>query len=160
MGRLLELTADDKARTQLFEDLLTLRRHLVRGVLEKLSVSLETADLEAVENAFDAFETCAETSDELDELVRLDLDVIDSILAATQSPIFRICMNPIMATISQWGELKTAMYRNPQAQVAGYRMLRYWLQHPDAKAIDTLLVQLQRRDEATVRHLERPRTIA
>ena len=92
----------------------------------------------------------------LDVVAQRDLDIIDAVLSATDSPVYRVCMNPIMAVATGWPALRDAMYRDPSTNVAGYRMLRFWLQNPEPHVIDTLIDELAQRDEGTVRFLERP----
>ena len=113
--------------------------------------------MKRIESCLKAFEDAVTSNASLEVLARCDLDIIDAVLSATDSPVYRVCINPIMVVVARWPALRDAMYRDPTSNVAGYRMLRFWLQNPEPEVIDTMIDELAQRDEGTVRFLERPR---
>lgn len=100
-----------------------------------------------------------EASLQLAELavVDADLGVVRALLDATDSMILRVCLNPVIAVLRDSAPLRTAIYRQPETNLAGWRALGVWLEHPDLATIPVLLGVLAQRDRDTVDHLRSTR---
>ena len=133
-------------RAGIVEDLLRVRRHLARAVLEKLA-SMDP-ELEEVHAAVDAF--AAAVGDGTDAVDEADLAIVRALLAATQSPVLQLCTNPIERAVREMSWLAEAIYAEPEGNLAGWRALVGWLEAGDATGIEGLVRVLELRDEATV----------
>ena len=90
-------------------------------------------------------------------VVEADLGVVRALLDATDSMILRVCLNPVIAVLRDSAPLRTAIYRQPETNLAGWRALGAWLEHPDLTTIPVLLGVLAQRDHDTVDHLRATR---
>lgn len=133
-------------RAGIVEDLLRVRRHLARAVLEKLA-SMDP-ELEEVHAAVDAF--AAAVGEGTDAVAEADLAIVRALLAATQSPVLQLCTNPIERAVREMSWLAEAIYAEPEGNLAGWRALVGWLEAGDATGIEGLVRVLELRDEATV----------
>lgn len=86
-------------------------------------------------------------------VVEADLGIVRALLDATDSMILRVCLNPVIAVLRDSAPLRTAIYRQPETNLAGWRALGAWLEHPDLATIPVLLGVLAQRDRDTVNHL-------
>lgn len=138
-------------------DLLRVRRHLARGVLEHLAEHPpKPAAVRAFEHAVDAMAEVANARPtDLDALATADLGVVASLLDATRGPVLRLCLNPVMAVVHASPPLCAAMYRAPTDNVVGWRALAAWLAAPDAAAIEAVIGILAERDRITIGRLRR-----
>lgn len=155
-----QLTAMAEARGELASiaaELLRVRRHLARGVLEHLAEHpARAADVRAYAAAVDAFEAVATaTPNDLDALGDADLAIVEALLDATRSPVLRMCLNPVIMVVAASMALRAAMYRTPRSNVDGWRALGAWLASPAAGAIEKVIAILAERDRATVDFLRR-----
>jgi len=108
-------------------ELLGVRRAMARVLLERLAASAGAAGLAAVEAAVDALDQLVRDGAGLDELAAADLAVIRALIDAAGSSTLALCLNPIIAVLSELPELKAAVYADPRANVRGYRTLVTWL---------------------------------
>lgn len=138
--------ARSSEREAIVEDLLRVRRHLARAVLDKLA-SIEP-DLAAVGDAVDAF--AAVVGDGTAAVAEADLGIVRALLAATESPVLQLCTNPIERAVREMPWLADAIYAEPEGNLTGWRALLAWLEAGDASGIDELMEVLELRDEATV----------
>lgn len=90
-------------------------------------------------------------------VVDADLGIVRALLDATDSMILRVCLNPVIAVLRDSAPLRTAIYRQPETNLAGWRALGAWLEHPDLTTIPVLLGVLAQRDHDTVDHLRSTR---
>jgi len=136
-------------------DLLRLRRHLAAAVLDALAERAPAAAARgAVHAAVDAFAVAAATGDP-EAIALADLAVVRSLLDATNSMVLRVCLNPIVAVVQGEARLRAAIYAEPEGNVAGWRALAAWLDHPSAAQIPILLGVLADRDRSTLQRLRR-----
>jgi DNA-binding FadR family transcriptional regulator len=142
-------TIDDVAsRVAMMEDLLLMRRHLAHAALSKLA-SMQDVDLEGIVLAFERFERACALG-EPEDIAEADVDMIAEILDATESPVFRLALNPIAAAIDALPELRELLYREPESNIHGYRLLLGWLHERESAAIEMLVHVLAQRDARTV----------
>lgn len=144
--------ADAPDFREIAADLLAVRRHLARGVLEKLAARAPL-DLAPITAAVERFaQLSARTSDPA-ELAAADLEVFAAIVAATESVVFRLCLNPIAAALRSLPALREAVYVDASLSLAGYRTLLTWLADPDPASVDLLVAVLERGDQDTLERL-------
>ena len=138
-------------------ELLRVRRHLARGVLEHLAEHApRAAAVRAFEQAVDVMaEVATARPADVDALAAADLGVVIALLDATRGPVLRLCLNPVMAVVEACPPLRAAMYRAPSDNVIGWRALAAWLAAPDPTAIDAVIAILAERDRITVGRLRR-----
>lgn len=155
-----QLTAMSEARGELATiaaELLRVRRHLARAVLEHLAEHPpRAADVRAFTAAVDAMEAVVTSSPtDLDALADTDLAIVAALLDASRSAVLALCLNPVIAVVDAAPSLRAAMYRAPRTNVDGWRALGAWLASPSPTAIDKVIAILAERDRATVDHLRR-----
>ena len=139
-------------------DLLRVRRHLAHAALERMVEHPPTAAaVKAVMVAIDAMAARVDAGAADSELARADLDVLAAVLDATRSPVLRLCVNPVIAVVSRNAALRSALYREPASNVAGWRALAAWMQRPRAADLPRILDLLAARDAATIDHLGKRR---
>jgi GntR family transcriptional repressor for pyruvate dehydrogenase complex len=138
-------------------ELLRVRRHLARAVLEHLAEHPpRAADIRAFTRTVDAFASIASsTPTDLDALAAADLAIVASLLDATRSPVLRLCLNPVVAVVATSAPLRAAMYRTPDANAVGWRALATWLATPTPSAIDKVITIHADRDRKTYEHLKK-----
>ncbi len=138
-------------------ELLRVRRHLARAVLEHLCEHPpRAADVRAFNRAVDTFAAVADaTPGDLDALAAADLAIVASLLDATRNPVLRLCLNPITAVVAASLPLRAAMYRAPTYNALGWRTLATFLSSPLPTAIDKVISILADRDRRTIDHLKR-----
>ncbi len=150
---LAELAGTNGHLSRLARDLLLMRRHMARAVLER--VAEEAGDTDEVRTAVDRFEEVVTRGASMAEIAEADVAILSAVLDATRSPVLGLCLNPIADVVTQMPELRDAMYRNPQENIAGWRLLVGWMETRRRDLIDTVIAELERRDEETVRLLGR-----
>jgi DNA-binding FadR family transcriptional regulator len=152
-----ELAEAPSERAAIVEDLLQVRRHLARALLEKLS-AIEP-DLGPVREAIEAFAVVTESGGDADAVAEADLAVVRSLLAATQSPVMQLCTNPVERAVRQMPFLREVIYADPQSNSIGWRALLGWLESGDRTemGIEGIVAILRERDEATLARLRKPR---
>lgn len=137
-------------------DLLRVRRHLAHALLEHLQLNPSTLDLGPTEAAVEAFAAAVVRGAPAAELVLLDLDVIATLVDAADSPVFALCLNPLTQALHDLPQLRDAVYRDPSANVMGYRALLGWLSAETAGDTSPIMALLRERDQDTLEHLEAP----
>lgn len=138
-------------------ELLRVRRHLARGVLEHLAEHPpRAAEVRAFGAAVDVLEQVAAASPgDIDALASADLGIVAALLDGTRSPVLRLCLNPVVLVVSAVPALRAAMFRAPRTNVDGWRALGAWLAAPSAAAIEKVIAILADRDRVTVDFLRR-----
>ena len=154
LGGLLELELPQATRLGIVEDLLRVRRHIARAALESIAIQPDF-DPQPTSKAIDVFAETVEANAELEQVAQADLDVIRALVTSMNSPVYALCLNPLTSVVFRYEALRKAIYRMPEANVAGYRILQYWLHAPLADAVEPLVLELAHRDEATIRYLSR-----
>jgi GntR family transcriptional regulator, transcriptional repressor for pyruvate dehydrogenase complex len=131
-------------------ELLRMRRHMARAVLERLAEAGRDGADTRVGIAVEAFAQVVERGGSIEELAAADLVVLAAILDETHSPVFALCLNPISAVVSGMPQLRQAMYSEPRGNAEGWRMLVAWLQQRRPELIEVIVAELTRRDAITV----------
>lgn len=161
-GLLPALAAQAKAEGALaavVRDLLCLRRGLAREVLGRLALEPpEAAAVAGFDAAVAAFGGAVDTaSRDPHALAEADLAVLRALVAATGSAVFHLALNPVAQALGSMSELREAIYREPEANLTGWRALGAWLRAPEAASIPAFLALLAERDAETLAHLgDRP----
>ena len=167
-----ELAAERGALLSTAADLLRVRRHIAHAVLEHLvDHPPKVTAIRTFERAVEAMATVAEqtagsasttagsarTTIDLEALAIADLDVVAALLDATDSPVFRLCLNPVIAVVARSSPLRAAIYAEPSANVTGWRALATWLRKPTRA--DAAIALLAARDTATLQRLAHRRSL-
>jgi DNA-binding FadR family transcriptional regulator len=161
IGKLAVLAAERGGRdlARIAEDLLLVRRHLARAAFERLALTIDATHRGAIGAAIDELERLVEQRASSVQLAEADMAIVSCLLRATESAVLQLCMNPIADVLGSMSELRDVLYRNPESNVAGYRMLRTWLEIEPAEArypaIDALVRVLEERDRASIELLRR-----
>jgi len=158
LDEVVELAESSTSRVRIVADLLAMRRQVARVVLERLSDPAERGSVDEVMDAIERFAAAVEGRADVEEIAMADLGIISAMVQATESPVYALCINPIIRVVMDLKSLRDILYRAPDENLAGYRILQYWLTNPDPKFIGTLMLELVRRDEASVRLLARPKS--
>lgn len=122
-------------------ELFRVRRHLARACLERLAEV--RPDPTPVRAAVERFDTAVDHA-------QADSEILAALVAAADSPVLGLCLNPIRHTLANLGPLKTPMYRDPRANLAGWRTLVQWLENPNPALIPMIVAMLEERDRATL----------
>ncbi len=146
---------DSATRTTILRDLLMVRRQLARAVLERLMEHASERGLLEVEAAIERFAAIAERRAKVEDLARADLDVVAALVAATESEVLQLCLNPVAALALRLPRLCEAMYREPKSNVLAFRAVLDLLRKGNRASIEAAIDLLSERDEATLRFLER-----
>ncbi len=134
-------------------DLLRVRRHLARAVLEHLAEHPPKATaIRAFEAAVDAMAEVAIRTPDPERVAAADLLVVAALLDATASPVLRLCLNPVVAVVTGSPPLRAVLYAVPVSNVAGWRALAVWLKKPTAN-IEPIANLLAARDAASLARL-------
>ena len=141
-------------------DLLRVRRHLARAVLESLVETAQAGCAQRVGMIVEEMAAVVARSEDAGEIAAADLAVVAGLLDETRSPVMALCLNPIVTVVTQMHALRDAMYAEPAGNVEGWRLLCGWLETRRADLIDVFIDELARRDEATLRRMEHPRRAA
>ncbi|MEM9074163.1 MAG: GntR family transcriptional regulator [Myxococcota bacterium] len=150
--------AKPSEQADLVNDLLEIRRELAEVAFRRLG-ALPKADIDAIAHAVEAF--AGVTSADLDTIAQADVEVVATLLEATQSRVLQLCLNPIISVVSRVPELRRALYAKPQTNLFAYRGLVAWLRlsPPDRPDASSLFPILESHDAQTVAHLRNtPRT--
>ena len=151
----LDAGADGADGTEL-ADLLRMRRYVAAALLEAL---VERPPSKAARAAVsDAIETFAVIPPkDIDALAHADLAIVRALLAAANSLVLQVCLNPIVAVVQNNAALRAAMYREPASNLVSWRGVHAWLVRPVATAIPTLLGLLAQHDARTLAAITRRR---
>ncbi|MEZ4443957.1 MAG: GntR family transcriptional regulator [Polyangiaceae bacterium] len=156
LAGLASLADGPRALAAIVEDLLLVRRHLARAVLERLA-SREAVDLEPLEQAVEAFAEVAAAHADAPRVAAADLAILQALLAATESPVLALCFNPVARALRDIPILAQILYARPEDNLAGWRLLLAWLQSPDSKDPEAVVKLLAERDAASLSRLTQSR---
>ncbi len=134
-------------------DLLLMRRHMARAVFERIANRQNEIHVSAIREAIARFSETASSNANAAAIASADMQVLIAILDATGSPVLGLCLNPIISVLSELPELRDAIYAEPEANVAAYRILSSWLIDPQPNVLAQVFAELARRDDATVARL-------
>jgi len=137
-------------------DVLRVRRHLARALLEHLAEAETPIDLTPITAAVDAFAEAVDGGASSAALAVVDLDVIAALVDAASSPVFALCLNPLSQVLHALPILRDAVYRDPASNVAGYRVLTEWLGGGALGDPGLIIEVLGARDQDTLSRLEMP----
>ncbi|UJR86968.1 FadR/GntR family transcriptional regulator [Sandaracinus amylolyticus] len=138
-------------------DLLLVRRHLARGVLERLAEGTSARARARIAAAVDALELAIDGGEALEVIASRDLEVIAAILEATESAVLQLCLNPVASILAGAPRLRDAIYVDARESVLAWRALLVWLEHPRRDAIEGVVAALEARDARTLARLGSPR---
>lgn len=145
-----ELAASASEQHAIARDLLAVRRAIAGAVLEALARGVSEASRARINTAVESFAARAEEGLTPDEAAELDLEVLATILEATGSPVFQLCLNPVASVLRSMPALRAAMYAAPRDNALAYRALTAFVAEPSADALPLVAAELARRDEATL----------
>lgn len=146
-------------------DLLLVRRALAAVLLERLAAQrLSRPGLRAIEDAVAAFAELAATTPRASTaaLAEADMRVVHALVAATESAVLGLFVNPIASILERLPELREAIYAEPAENAAAYRAVVEGLKQgalqpaPGAAAFGAGGVAasaLEARDQATLTRL-------
>ena len=134
-------------------DLLLVRRQLAGAVLTRLVEAADDAAIDAVEEAVQRFAAEVERGGGSETIARADVEVVAAILDGTRSPVLGLCLNPILAVLSELEELREAIYASPGDNLAGWRLLIEALRSRNVDAVRAMVGELEGRDARTVERL-------
>ncbi len=146
-----ELARSRNRLREIARDLLMVRRHLARAVLERARGAGQLSNIEA---AVKAFELAVAHGATPEQLADADVEVLRAILDATGSVVLGLCLNPVIDVLRALPELRHAVYADAADSVAGYRVLLDWLGRAAPEGLDAVIGELERRDRATLERLE------
>lgn len=155
LGPLADVARDEGRLAELAADLLAVRRHLARAVLERLAGRrVPRAARERLAARIDELAAAVEAGAPLAAIAQADLAITACLLDATESPALRLFWNPAASVLARVPELAAAVYATPADNVAGWRALAAML---DAQAldVDVMLGALEARDRDVVLRLRR-----
>lgn len=144
-------------RVHLVADVLEVRRSLAGMVLERLH-GASAAALSEAHAAVDDMAALVAAGADLDSLAGADLHVLDALLTATGSTVLALCMNPMVAVLTDFEVLQRAMYSEPETNVAAYRMMLAGLTIGQPGLRDQMLAVLAQRDADTMTRLAEAET--
>jgi GntR family transcriptional repressor for pyruvate dehydrogenase complex len=148
-----ELAAEHDKLAPLAAELLRVRRHLARAVLEHLAeYPPKVAAIRAFDAAVDAMAEVAIRTPDPERVAAADLAVVAALLDATSSPVLRLCLNPVVAVVTGSTPLRAVLYAEPMSNVAGWRALAVWLKKPTAN-VEPIVTLLAARDASSVARL-------
>jgi len=154
---LADLAASGAEQRVIASDLLAVRRAIAQAVLETLARGTAASARARINTAVELFAARAEDGLTPDEASELDLEVLATILEATGSVVFQLCLNPVASVLRSMPALRAAMYADARQNAAAYRALSAFLAHPSIEAVPLVAAELARRDEATLAALARKR---
>ena len=134
-------------------DLLSIRRHLARAVLERLARGTTAEARAQIAEKVDALEAAVERGEPQDALAERDIAVLQAIVDATGSAVLALCMNPLAAVLARVSRLREAIYTDAAESAPAYRALLMWMGTPDATAIPIFIEEFERRDQAALERL-------
>ncbi len=138
-------------------DLLAIRRALARATLQRLEPGVSARHRAAIRRAVSAFEDAVQRGADDVELARADVGVLGALLDATDSAVFALCLNPIVAVLTELTELRRTIYAAPETNAAAWRALADALGPRRPGLADDVERALAQRDARTVDELTRPR---
>ena len=154
IASLVELARGPSAVAAIVSDLLLVRRQLARALMVKLAQKgpLPAASIKRIRSAIDRLALVAEEGDTA-AIADADLDVVAAMVREADSPVLALCINPLSAVLREMPQLRAAIFREPEKNVASYRAVLDWIAMQRADLVDVLVLELERHDEATLRAL-------
>jgi len=138
------------------KDLLLVRRCLARAVLESLvEVPPGPEAIEAVRLALVDLEVAVATRATTATLASADMGVVGAIVAATGRPALRLCMNPVVRTLTELPSLQAAIYADPAENVRAFSAFLLFLAAPRAELVEPIVQSMAERDADTLSRLMR-----
>lgn len=131
-------------------DLLAVRRAIAGAVLEALARGVSARARARIQTAIETFAARAAEGLGPDEAAELDLEVLATILEATGSPVFQLCLNPVASVLRSMPALRAAMYDDPRSNALAYRALIAFVAEPSPAEFPLVAAELARRDEVTL----------
>lgn len=154
LGDVTSLAAERGELAPVAAELLRVRRHLARAVLEHVVEHPPKASaIRGFEAAVAAMAEVVARQGDLDELAAADLAVVAALLDCTTSPVLRLCINPVIAVVTSSARLRATLYAEPATNVAGWRGVALWLKRPTRP--DPLIELLAARDADSLARLSR-----
>jgi len=142
-------------------DLLLVRRQLAVAVLERISERIEALPAaewgvhrDALETAIDAFSAVVAEGGDEDDFAEADIAVVATLVAAADSLVFSLCMNPLASALRSIPPLRKALYSDPATNVIGWRLFLAWIDMPKPGGADHIVAELVRRDVELLAALE------
>ena len=141
----------------LASDLLLVRRHLASAVLERLGAAHDeddaAASLARVRARIERFAELVDEGADAEALAEADLEIVGAIVDATNSAVLRLCLNPVVTVLRELPELRDALYVEPRANLAAYRLLLERLASPGPELAEAMTAEMAARDEQTIARL-------
>jgi DNA-binding FadR family transcriptional regulator len=155
IGQLLSRTGKGHAFGAIVRDLLAVRRALAGVVLERLAeIQPDPGHTMA---AVAAFVAAVDDGADAEALAAADVAILRAMLTATGSPVLQLCLNPILSVLGNNPALRSALYRTPADNAAGWVAAATWIQAPRADTVPALLALLAERDAETCAWLSKRR---
>lgn len=155
---IIALSTDESALVPVCRDLLLVRRQLARAVLTRLAerARRETDDtwLAPIAGAVDRFMAAALDGELPQALALLDGQIITEIVAAAESAVLSVCLNPVLSVVAGLPALCDALYAHPVTNVAGYRTLLDVLRAGDGGELESVVGVLEQLDEQTLERMK------
>ena len=137
----------------LVRDLLLVRRQLAVAVLERIGERIEALPPEewavhrdALETVVDAFGALVVEGGDEDDFAEADIAVVATLVAAADSAVFSLFMNPLASALRSIPPLRRALYSDPASNVVGWRLFLAWIDMPKVGSADQIVAELVRRD--------------
>lgn len=124
LGPLADVARSQGTLPALAADLLLVRRKLAEGVLLRMAERAPTPrELTVLEERISSMAELLQGAPSIEAIANADLAVLDGLLEASGSAVFRLFFNPSAHVLRRMPELLHAMYTNPEANVVGWRAL-------------------------------------
>jgi DNA-binding FadR family transcriptional regulator len=149
--------ATARGRLAVIEDLLLVRRHLARAVLEKLEGGVSEKARARIGAAIDHLEALTDKGATTTELAEADAEVLARIVEASGSAVLQLCLNPVLAISRSMPDLREAIYADARESVQAFRALVAWLESGRREGIDSIVEALGARDARTLAHFSSAR---
>ena len=146
---LLELTDDPGRLRTMVGDLLCVRRQLAEVVLDRI-VSVPSRDLTDVRAAIARFADAVARRACRADLAEADLGVVRALIAATDSPVLQLCLNPVSLVMTGIEAFQAQVYADPPANVRAWNIVLAWLEAGDRDTLPNLLALMDARDHDTL----------
>jgi DNA-binding FadR family transcriptional regulator len=153
IGALIDLAKKPRPSRAITADLLLVRRHLARAVVERIA-ERDEVDSAAIEEAIDALEEKVQQAATAEEIALADLEVARAFVDASDSDVLRLCMNPVASILARLPRLARAMFTSPEDNVAGWRAAVLALQARVDGLADIVAAQLASADQRTLDALD------
>ena len=142
-------------RRRIWVDLLAVRRCLAGALIEALveAQPIDEAALQPIEQAIDALQAAAASGTGPGSVAAADLEVVRAWVAASDTEVLGLFVNPVLQILEGLPELCGAMYADPAANVAAWRWMLQGARRGDLTT-EGVSALLRQRDQLTLDHLE------